>query len=126
MILMGALAVVALVLSALGAYGVIAYSTAQRLQEIGIRMALGAQSSDIIRMVVRQGLTMAAIGLAIGVPAALAAARLLGSVLYEVKPNDPLTFAGLVLLFTAVAAAASYLPARRATRISPMVALRFE
>jgi putative ABC transport system permease protein len=126
MILVCALAAVALVLSAGGAYGVIAYSVTQRRHEIGIRMALGAQGGDVVRMVVRQGLTMAGIGLVIGVPAALAAARLLGSVLYEIKPHDPVTFAGLILLFAAVAAAASYLPARQATKVSPTVALRFE
>ena len=126
MILVVALAVVALVLSALGVYGVIAYSVTRRTQEIGIRMALGAQSGDLVRMVVRQGLTMTGIGLVIGVPAALVAARLLRSVLYEIKPHDPVTFAGLVLFFTAVAAAASYLPAHKVSRMSPMEALRFE
>jgi len=126
MILVGALAAVALVLSAGGAYGVIAYSVIQRRQEIGIRMALGAQNGNVVGMVVRQGLTMAGIGLAIGVPAALAAARLLGSMLYGIRPHDPVTFAGLVVLFAAVALAASYLPARKATKVSPIVALRFE
>lgn len=126
MILVGVLAVVALLLSALGVYGVIAYSVTRRTQEIGIRMALGARSGDLIRMVVREGLAMAGIGLMIGVPVALAAARLLRSILYEIKPHDPVTFAGLVLLFIAVAAAASYLPARKVSNVSPMEALRFE
>ncbi len=126
MILVIAVAIMALVLSAGGAYGVIAYSVTQRRHEIGIRMALGAESGDIVSMVVRQGLTMAGIGLVLGVPAALAAARLLGSVLYEIKPYDPVTFAGLILLFPALAVAASYMPARQATKVSPVVALRFE
>ena len=126
MMLLSALAAVALVLSAVGAYGVIAYSVAQRSQEIGIRMALGAQSGDVVRMIVGQSLATAGIGLAIGVPAALAAAQLLGSVLYGIKPHDPVTFIGLAVLFAAVAAAAGYLPARRATKVSPVVSLRFE
>lgn len=126
MIVMGCLAAVALLLSALGEYGVIAYFVSRRVQEIGIRMALGAQSGDLIWMIVRQGLTMALIGLGIGVPAALAAARLLGSALYEIKPYDPGTFAGIVALFVAVAVTASYVPARQAVKVSPMAALRFE
>ena len=126
MMLAVALAVVALVLSSLGAYGVIAYSMTRRVREIGIRMALGAQRGDLVRMVLRQGLTIAIMGLAIGVPAALASARLLGSVLYEIQPHDPVTFCGLVLLFTAVAAAASFLPAHKATAVNPVVALRCE
>jgi putative ABC transport system permease protein len=126
MILMGAVAGVALVLSAIGVYGVMAYWVTRRVREIGIRMALGAQSGDLVRMVVRQGLGMAGMGLAIGVPAALAAARLLGSVLYEIKPHDPVTFTGLVFLSTAVPAIASYLPGHRATKVSPMAALRLE
>jgi len=124
MIVAGTLAVVALVLSAVGAYGVVAYSVKRRVREIGIRMALGAQAGDLVRMVVRQGLATAAIGLAIGVPVALAAASLLESLLYEIKPQDPVTFGGLVLLFTTITVAASYMPARKATRISPMAALR--
>jgi ABC-type antimicrobial peptide transport system permease subunit len=126
MILLAALAAVALVLSAVGAYGVIAYSVTQRRQEIGVRIALGAQTQDIIRMVVREGLAMTAVGLAIGVPAALAATRLLGTLLYGIKPHDPLTFAGLGLTFAAVAFVASYLPARKATKVSPVVALRLD
>ncbi len=126
MFLAVALGAVALVLSSLGAYGVIAYSVTRRVREIGIRMALGAQRGDLVRMVLRQGLTMAIIGMAIGIPAALASARLLGSVLYEIQPHDPVTFGGLVLLFTAVAAAASFLPAHKATKVSPMMALRSE
>jgi len=126
MILTVTVAVVALVLSTLGVYGVIAYSVTRRAQEIGIRMALGAQRGDLIRMVVRQGLTMAGLGLVIGVPMALAIARLLGSVLYEIKPHDPITFTGLVLVFAALSAAASYLPARKVSRVSPMEALHFD
>lgn len=126
MILLAVLAAVALVMSAVGAYGVIAYSVTQRRQEIGVRMALGAGSGDVIRMVVRQGLATTAAGLAIGLPAALAATRLLGSLLYEVRPHDPLTFACLVLAFGAVAFVASYLPARKAAGVSPLESLRLD
>jgi predicted permease len=126
MLLLVLFAALALALAAIGIYGVIAYSVAQRTQEIGVRMALGAQRSDVLRLVLRQGLGMAWVGLGAGIPAALVLTRLLSSMLYGVTPSDPLTFASVIVFFTAVAALASYLPARRATRIDPMVALRYE
>ena len=109
-----------------GVYGVMAYVVGQRSSEIGLRMALGASSGDVLRLVLRQGLTLAAIGLVIGLAGAFAASRLLTSMLFEVKPNDPLTYAGVALLLGIVALAASYIPARRAARIDPLDALRQE
>jgi putative ABC transport system permease protein len=106
-----------------GVYGVMAYVVGQRSNEIGLRMALGASSSDVLRLVLRQGLTLATIGLAIGLAGAFAASRLLTSMLFEVKPNDPLTYAGVTVLLGAVVLAASYIPARRAAGIDPLVAL---
>jgi len=105
---------------------VIAYSVAERTSEMGVRMALGARRADILRMVLCQGLTLAAVGIAIGVGAALALTRLLSSLLYRVSVTDPLTFGAGAVLFVAVALAASYIPARRATRVDPALALRGE
>ena len=126
MILLGAFAALALVLSAIGIYGVISYLAAQRTQEIGIRMALGAQRTQVLGMVLGQGLRVSAIGVAIGLSAALALARLIANLLYGVKPHDPPTFAGVAALLTLVALGASYLPALRATRVDPVTALRYE
>jgi putative ABC transport system permease protein len=109
-----------------GVYGVMAYVVGQRSSEIGLRMALGASSAGVLRLVLRQGLALAAIGLALGLAGAFAASRLLTSMLFEVKPNDPLTYAGVAVLLGVVALAASYIPARRASRIDPLVALRQE
>jgi ABC-type antimicrobial peptide transport system, permease component len=103
-----------------------AYSVAQRRREIGIRMALGAQASDVRGMVVSQAVKTGLIGLAIGLPGALAAARVLDTLLYGVRPHDPVTFAAVSLLLLAVMLLAAYLPARRATRVDPMTALRTE
>ena len=124
--LLGGLSLTALILAIVGIYGAIAYSVAERTQEMGIRMALGARRADILRLVLRQGLMLAAIGIAIGLGAALALTRLLGSLLYRVSVTDPLTFCAGAALFTAVALLASYIPARRATRVDPVIALRGE
>ena len=119
-------ALVALVLTIVGIYGVLAYSVAQRTHEIGVRMALGAQPPDIIHMVFSEGLRLAFVGITIGVAGALALTRFLGSLLFEVKPTDPATFIDVAILLMLVALAACYIPARRAMRVDPMVALRYE
>ena len=124
MTLLGSFAAVALLLALMGIYGVIAYSVAQRTQEVGIRRALGAQQTDILRLVVRQGLILTAIGVSIGLIGAAALTRLMKTVLFHVSATDPATFAAIAALFLFVALAASYIPARRAARIDPMSALR--
>jgi putative ABC transport system permease protein len=126
LIVIGLFAGLALALAAVGIYGVIAYSVKQRTQEIGIRMTLGAQRSDVLRLVVGQGMKLALAGVALGLAGALALAQVLAKLLFQVKPTDPLTLFGVVLLLVAVAFLACYLPARRASRIDPMVALRHE
>jgi predicted permease len=124
--LCGFLALVALSLSAIGLYGVMAYAVARRTGEIGIRMALGAGGGDVLWMVMREALLVAAAGAALGVPAALAATRLVQSSLFGIKPNDPATIAGAAAVLLAVAAFAAWLPARRAARVDPLAALRNE
>ncbi len=123
-LLLGGFAVIALILASLGIYGVISYSVSQRTQEIGIRMALGASAQHVRLRVLRQAITLMAMGILAGAVGAWAAGRLLGSLLYGVSASDPLTFAAMVGLLTAVAMAAAYFPARRASMVDPMTALR--
>jgi ABC-type antimicrobial peptide transport system permease subunit len=117
---------VAALLAAVGIYGVLAYSVVTRTQEIGVRMALGATRSEVLGLILRKGVVLTGIGVALGVIGAAAAARYLQSMLFGIAPLDPLTFVAVVIGFSAVAAAASYLPARQATRVEPVVALRSE
>ena len=124
--LLSVFGVLALLLSAIGIYGVIAYSISQRTREIGIRMALGAQARDIFKMVLGQGMLLTAIGILIGLIAAFAVTRITTSLLYEVSATDPLSFIAVTLLLAFVALLASYIPARRATKVDPMIALRYE
>jgi predicted permease len=126
MFVLGAFGVLAMLLASIGMYGVISYSVSQRTQEIGIRMALGASRRSVFGMILGQGARLAALGIAIGFVAALAATRLMIGFLYGVQPTDPLTFAGVSLLLMAIALLACYVPAHRATRVDPMISLRYE
>lgn len=123
---MGVFAALAVLLSAVGIYGVLAYAVGQRTREFGVRTALGATSRDVLTMVLRQGLRLTSIGIGIGLAGAIALTRYIDGMLYDVKPLDPLTYVAVVALFTVVTSIASYLPARRATKIDPMMALRYE
>ena len=126
MILLGVFAALALGLASIGIYGVISYLVGQRTQEIGIRLALGAKRTDVLRLVLGAGMKMAAAGLLIGLATALGLTRLMSGLLFGVSPTDPITFAAVALLLMAVALAACYIPARRAMRVDPIVALRYE
>ena len=125
-VLLGTFAAVAGLLAAIGIYGVLAYSVVQRTQEIGIRMALGAERRQVMALVMRRGVALATMGIALGLIGAFAGARYLQSMLFGIEPRDPGTFAAVAIIFAVVAAAAAYLPARRATRVDPIVALRVD
>jgi putative ABC transport system permease protein len=116
----------ALLMAVIGLYGVVSYAVTQRTQEMGVRMALGAQATEIQRMVISQGLRLAGAGALVGLIVSLVFSRLLRNELFHVNPFDPLTFAAMAAVLVAAALLASYLPARRATRVDPMVALRYE
>ena len=122
----GMFAAIAVLLSAVGLYGVLAYAVEQRTREFGVRTALGARSRDVLAIVLRQGLLLTGIGIGIGLMGAIALTRYVEGMLYDVRPLDPPTYVAVAVLFTAVTSVASYLPARRATRIDPMTALRCE
>jgi putative ABC transport system permease protein len=126
MILLTLFSGLAFTLAAVGIYAVVAYTVAQRTTEIGIRMALGASTTNVLKMVMRHGMTVVAIGIALGLAGTLALARVIDSMLYQIAPHDPLTLCTITLLLTGVAALACWRPARRATKVDPIVALRAE
>jgi putative ABC transport system permease protein len=126
LVIFGAFGTVALLLAAMGIYGVTTYSVAQRTQEIGIRMALGARMSDVLKLVLRNGMSLTLVGAALGVAGAFATTRVMSSLLFEVAPTDLGTFTVVPVILVVVAFVACFIPARRATKVDPLVALRYE
>jgi putative ABC transport system permease protein len=124
--LLSAFAALAVLLASIGTYGVTSYVVSRRTHEIGVRLALGAERRDALRMVLAQGAKLAFVGLGLGLCAAFALTRLMGSLLFSVTPHDPLTFVAVAILLVAVALAACYIPARRATHVDSLVALCYE
>jgi len=124
--LVGIFAAIGLVLAAIGIYGVMAYAVTERTHEIGVRAALGADPGDLLRLVLGEALVLASCGVAAGLAGAFVTTRMIRALLFHVEPTDPLTFAGVSMLLVATALLASYVPARRALRVDPMIALRYE